>query len=184
MVTGRLPFQGEYEQAVVYSILNEQPEPVTGLRTGVPLDLERMVNKCLEKDPDERYQTAGDLAADVRHVQRIRAVPSSLSRRAAPRRAAGRPGRRLWPWVAGLAVAAPLVLVLFLRSFAPNEKGAISPRKMLVILPFENLGLAEDEYFAAGMTSARFAGEAVATDPAACNASFSSWRLNLREFTS
>ncbi len=55
MVTGQQPFKGDYEQAVTYSILHEDPEPITGLRTGVPLDLERAVFKCLQKAPDERY---------------------------------------------------------------------------------------------------------------------------------
>ena len=46
MLTGRLPFQGDYEQAVVYHITSEAPEPVTGLRTGIPLELERIVGSC------------------------------------------------------------------------------------------------------------------------------------------
>ncbi len=44
MLTGLPPFQGDYEQAVVYSIMNEEPKPLTGLRTGSPLELERIVN--------------------------------------------------------------------------------------------------------------------------------------------
>ncbi len=70
MIAGRLPFKGDYEQAVLYSILNEDPEPLSALRTGVPLELERIVNKALAKDPDERYQHADDLIADLKHFQR------------------------------------------------------------------------------------------------------------------
>jgi serine/threonine protein kinase len=43
MITGQRPFKGDYDQAVMYSITNDVPEPVSGLRTGVPLDLERIV---------------------------------------------------------------------------------------------------------------------------------------------
>ena len=68
MVAGRLPFAGEYEQAVVYSILNEPPEPLTSLRTGVPMQLEWIVNKLLAKDADYRYQTAADLLADLKSL--------------------------------------------------------------------------------------------------------------------
>lgn len=57
LITGQQPFPGDYEQAVVYSILNEEEEPVTGLRTGVPMDLERVVTKALSKDPKERFQS-------------------------------------------------------------------------------------------------------------------------------
>ena len=53
MLTGQLSFKGDYEQAVVYSILNEKPEPVTGLRTGVPMELERIVDKAMAKSPGE-----------------------------------------------------------------------------------------------------------------------------------
>ena len=67
MVTGRLPFQGDHEQAMIYSILNLDPEPATGLRTGVSMELERLINRCFEKDPEARYQTAGDLASDLGH---------------------------------------------------------------------------------------------------------------------
>ncbi len=69
MITGRQPFEGDYEQAVMYSIMNEEPVPLTGLRTGVPIELERIVNKCLAKKPSERYQHADDLIVDLRRCQ-------------------------------------------------------------------------------------------------------------------
>jgi len=51
MIVGQMPFKGEYQQAVIYSILHEDYEPVTALRAGVPMELEWIVGKCLEKDP-------------------------------------------------------------------------------------------------------------------------------------
>ncbi|MBN2030841.1 protein kinase [bacterium] len=66
MVTNQLPFKGEYEQAVIYSILNEDPEPVSQIRKGVPEELERIIRKCLEKKADSRYQTADALLKDLR----------------------------------------------------------------------------------------------------------------------
>ena len=66
MVTGQLPFRGDYDQAVMYSILNEEPEPITGLRTGVPVQLEEYVSKALAKKAEDRYQTASDLIVDLR----------------------------------------------------------------------------------------------------------------------
>ena len=68
MITGRLPFAGEYEKAVIYGILNEMPEPLTAVRTGVPMGLEWIVSKLLAKNPDERYQTATDLIVDLKTV--------------------------------------------------------------------------------------------------------------------
>jgi Tol biopolymer transport system component/predicted Ser/Thr protein kinase len=65
MVAGRLPFAADYEQAVLYGIMNEDPEPLTAVRTGVPMDLERIVFRLLAKEPRHRYQTAADLVADL-----------------------------------------------------------------------------------------------------------------------
>jgi len=69
MVAGKLPFGGAYEQAVVYSILNEDPEPLTSVRSNVPIELDRIVAKCLMKDPELRYQHADDLIVDLAAMQ-------------------------------------------------------------------------------------------------------------------
>jgi len=68
LVAGRLPFAGDYEQAVTYSILNEDAQPLTSLRTGVPMGLEWIVSKLLAKKADDRYQSAKDLIVDLRTV--------------------------------------------------------------------------------------------------------------------
>ena len=70
LITGQLPFKGNYEQAVIYSILNEKPEPVTGLRTDVPVELEQIINKTLIKKPEERYQGTLDLLVDLRKMKK------------------------------------------------------------------------------------------------------------------
>ena len=68
LIAGRLPFGGDYEQAVTYSILNEDPQPLTAIRTGVPMGLEWIVSKLLAKKADDRYQSAKDLIVDLRTV--------------------------------------------------------------------------------------------------------------------
>ena len=70
MVAGRPPFQGEVDQAVIYSIANGQHEPLTAVRTGVPKDLERIVDKCLAKEAEERYQHVSDLLVDLQALRR------------------------------------------------------------------------------------------------------------------
>jgi TolB-like protein/Tfp pilus assembly protein PilF len=147
MVSGQRPFKGDYEQAVVYAILNENPAPLTALRTGVPLELERVITKCLEKAREERYQTAADLIADLRHLQRSVGAGTAAE-------SAARPGRRArWVWL-GAVVVLVAVAAVVLRHLLPGREGSASGRKMLVVLPFENLGPAEDEYFANGTTDA------------------------------
>ena len=65
MVTGQRAFQGDYDQAITYSILHEEPEPMTALRTGVPMELERITSKCLVKHRKKRYQSIADLLLDL-----------------------------------------------------------------------------------------------------------------------
>ena len=70
MVTGQQPFKGHYDKAVMYSITNEQPEPMTALRTGVPMELEWLVGKCLAKEADERYQSTADMVVDLETLRK------------------------------------------------------------------------------------------------------------------
>ncbi len=70
MVTGELPFKGHYDQAILYSILHEAPSPLTSLRSRVPMELEWIVEKCLAKAPEERYQDAGELVVDLEMLAR------------------------------------------------------------------------------------------------------------------
>ena len=65
MISGQRPFLGQYDQALLYEIVNQQPEPLTGLRTGVPIELELLVAKCLAKEAGQRYQTTADLIVDL-----------------------------------------------------------------------------------------------------------------------
>ena len=70
MVTGRLPFKGDYEQVVAYNILNEEPEPITALRAGLPMELEWIVGKTLAKDREERYQHVEEMIVDLRGLSK------------------------------------------------------------------------------------------------------------------
>ncbi len=71
MLTQRTPFEAEYEQAIAYGILNEQPEPLTAFRSGIPVPLDRVVGKSLAKAPEERYQSASDFGVDLRAQLRL-----------------------------------------------------------------------------------------------------------------
>lgn len=86
MVTGEMPFKGDYEQALIYSILNEEPEPLSALRSRIPMELERIVEKCLAKDAKSRYQNAMEIPVDLKAIDissgsssRITSVPSNMT---------------------------------------------------------------------------------------------------------
>ncbi len=68
--TGTLPFRGETTGVVFDSILNRAPVPPVRVNAGLPLDLERIIGKCLEKDPNLRYQHASEIGADLRRLRR------------------------------------------------------------------------------------------------------------------
>ncbi len=70
MLTGQLPFKSDYEQAVFYSILNENPQAIKDLRGDVPLELQTIVKNCVEKEPNQRYQTAVDLVSQLKRLKR------------------------------------------------------------------------------------------------------------------
>jgi len=69
MLAGQMPFKGEHEQAVIYSILNVDPQPMLDLRTGLPRELGQIVYRALAKDPGERYQLMNNLLVDLRQLK-------------------------------------------------------------------------------------------------------------------
>jgi TRAP transporter TAXI family solute receptor len=73
MVTGRPPFRGKSTTDTLSAIVRDEPIPALQLNRQVPQELERIIRKCLEKDPADRYQHADDLAVDLRCLQRARA---------------------------------------------------------------------------------------------------------------
>ncbi|MEJ2719985.1 MAG: tetratricopeptide repeat protein, partial [bacterium] len=69
MLAGHPPFKGEHTAAVIYSITNEEPEPLSRLYQRVPQAMERVISKALEKRPGDRYQTAAAFAEDLKRIQ-------------------------------------------------------------------------------------------------------------------
>jgi serine/threonine protein kinase/Tfp pilus assembly protein PilF len=70
MVTGQLPFKGDYDQAIIYSILNEEPEPITNIKGDVSAELDSVIQKTMQKDPEQRYQNFSDLKRDLNSIKK------------------------------------------------------------------------------------------------------------------
>ena len=83
MVAGRAPFQGETPSHVIVSVLESEPPPLAGY-SEVPVELERIVTKALRKDREERYQTASDLALDLKSLKQELEVEARLNRSLQP----------------------------------------------------------------------------------------------------
>ncbi|MCC6963136.1 MAG: protein kinase, partial [candidate division Zixibacteria bacterium] len=144
MISCKSPFKAETPAATMNAIVQQTPEPLARYKEGVPDELQRIVSKLLQKDPALRCQTAADVISDLRTLT----VTSQLLTGVLERK------NRPWRLVAG-AAALVLLGVIAYGIFKPHlfsSEKATSERKMLAVLPFENLGSPDDEYFADGIT--------------------------------
>jgi serine/threonine-protein kinase len=151
MVTGKLPFTGADKTEVIGAILKEAPVCVTNLRSDVPVIIEKIIDRCLEKDRAERYQNAAEIVADLQELRSNLETGSAEVRKVGGKKTDGLFAYR-WPWVVVLTVISVIAAVMIYTNFSPFGRSTAPGRKMLVVLPFENLGPPEDEYFAAGVT--------------------------------
>ena len=69
MLTGKLPYRGDFEQAIIYSILNEEPESISSIRKDIPLKLEQLIQKILNKNPNLRFQSADEFLKELKELQ-------------------------------------------------------------------------------------------------------------------
>ena len=106
MVTGRLPFEREREQAVLYSIVNEEPEVMTAQRVDVPVELDRIVGKAMAKDADERYQHVDEMLVDFQALRKALAAGGTRTPAVIPSERSGRNWSSGAPMAVGLALLA------------------------------------------------------------------------------
>jgi serine/threonine protein kinase len=148
MLTGRLPFKGDYDQAVIYSILNEEPQRPSSLRKEISARLEGILVRALEKDPANRYQTITYLLSDFEFEA---SRPKSVSVK--PRLLRGRIlGIRKLVFFSGLiALAVVVALVIWFTFSTSPEEPEVA--KSIIVLPFKNISPdPEQDHFCDGMT--------------------------------
>jgi serine/threonine protein kinase/tetratricopeptide (TPR) repeat protein len=143
MLSGRLPFKGDYDQSVIHSILSREPDPITRHRKDLSPGLEEIILRALAKKPGDRYSSVEGFAADLSAVTEGTKLPGLR-----PRFSRGRIlGVRKTPALAGLAGLAILGVALAL--FIPRGASAVDS---LAVLPLENLsGDPQYEYFSDGI---------------------------------
>ncbi len=154
MATGRPPFTGSTPALLFDAILHQSPPPLSKLNPTIPPELEQTINKALEKDREDRCQSAAELRADLRRLRRDRdtARISSANQQiltAAPSR----------PWKLFLATGFLILLVVLLTFNSAWLRERLRPSPggpqiaSLAVLPLDNLsGDPEQEYFSEGMT--------------------------------
>ena len=121
MVTGKRPFRGEHEQAVLYSILNEKPKPLTEARADAPAELEKIVGGLLAKDPADRYPSVDGALAGLKA---LRNEPMTATVRTDSFVVPKAPGVRPWVWAAVAAAAVVAGIGGFLLSRPGARAGA------------------------------------------------------------
>ncbi len=152
MLAGKLPFQGEYEQALIYSILNEEPEPLSKSRPDASSGIEQIVNHALAKDPAKRYQTMEEFLADLQAVSEG-LKPLKARRQWARGKIFGIKKIYVYATLAVISVLFGLntggIRNQFFRLLGSGSARAIK----LAVLPFKNLtGDSQQEYFSDGLT--------------------------------
>jgi len=136
MLTRQLPFKGEHEQAMIYSILNTEPDPITALRTQMPVGLEQIISKALSKGPQSRYSDMFEILNDLRRVQKISETetlqPMPLKAKPLKQRLLVSPV--LWVLITVLLVVAVGLLLFYPAQAIPFKKG-----DWILITDFVNL---------------------------------------------
>ena len=138
IITGRLPFKGEYSAALIYSIANDSPAPLSHYRDDVPATLQKVVDKALEKDPRNRHQNAAQIIEDLKKGELLREPSTGGKLKAAV-------------FYSGVIILIALISGLLIWPRISEIRPGESDRKMLAVLPFENLGPAHDKSLSWGI---------------------------------
>ncbi len=151
MLTGRRPFSGEGGAAVARAILDDEPTALAKLRPEAPPELAAIVAKALEKDANKRYQSASQFLADLKGLEDQLSEREGVTEAAPPQVRARRRFFLAPVFVAAALFLGTVAVIWFLRSGVDKEPAETAPPR-IVVLPFENLGSPDDEYFADGIT--------------------------------
>jgi len=172
LATGHFPFTGKTAIDTLSATLSHDPPRVSDLVDYVPGEAGRIVSKALEKEPQRRYQTADDMVTDFQNLKR----DLGTGRVSIPGRdpvtgqtVAATHRRSKKPWLIGAAVAMALIAAIIgvvsqrggedatgdrpgATANVGNDASQTTERPRIIVLPFENLGAPDDEYFASGVT--------------------------------
>jgi serine/threonine protein kinase/predicted Zn-dependent protease len=158
MATGTLPFRGESSGLIFKAILDGTPTPAVRLNPDLPADFERIVNKCLEKDRNLRYQHASEIRTDLQRLKRDTesasfVVPTETATK--PRMATSKVSAKMLIAVAAVLVALVVGLAGYRWYWARSASSSATMvgKPSIAVLPLQNISSEPDgAYFADGMT--------------------------------
>lgn len=144
MSTGKLPFSGASEIAVIEKVIHGEPQPIGQVNPDIPESLERIVSKAMEKKPDNRYQSMTDLLVDLRSLRRSleadSAAPGALVRGARSAGRRGAPAVRTALWGAFALTLAIAAAVLIDRGNDGLARADDRVSRSIAVMPFDNAG--------------------------------------------
>jgi non-specific serine/threonine protein kinase len=145
LATGRMPFEGDHDAALVYSIVNEEAVPATTLNPNVPRRIEKIINKLLAKDVRDRYQHADEIITDLRRVKN-QGIKAGLAKK--------RTANRLI-YITTAIVAFGLIALFIYTNYSKQQEQQVSQVELqnaIAVLPFTTITKAEeDQIFTAGI---------------------------------
>ena len=148
MLTTRLPFDAEHQAALIYSVINENPQPVARFNDKVSPDFERIVFKCLAKDRDERYQHVDDILADLRRERKnleyarsgyIKTSGDNLKNSAVTNQKNNKYLKIIIPSAVIVLLAAAFFIFNPFKSSTKENQTLASPSNSLAVMYFENI---------------------------------------------
>jgi non-specific serine/threonine protein kinase len=153
MLTGRVPFKGETISDTLANVLQTEPN-LEMLPRGTPDNIVVLLRRCLEKDLHRRLQHIGDASIEIDEtLQSMTAPITTVSSISVKSEIARKTKSRKMTMIISAAIIIVLTVIV-VRFLSKEQAQRPSKEKVIVVLPFENLGSAEDEYFAAGITDA------------------------------
>ena len=158
MATGVLPFRGDTSGAIFDSILHKVPVAPVRLNADLPLKLEDLIVKVLEKDREVRYQSAAELRADLKRIKRDTESQLLQTPTSEPARSSGkRKPTQLILALAALLVAGLVVVGVRVYDSRAQQSGSVpaqSSPQTIAVLPFHDLSAATSDSWAIGITDA------------------------------
>ena len=147
LIASRTPFKRDSEGATLKAIMEDNPEPLSRYKSDVPEKLQEIIFQLLEKDKELRYPSAEGVMADLKRLNYdSRSTQQSFEVKIKKSKVGMISGI-----IGGLVIIMAIVTLLLLKQDT-DEEIATNDMPMIAVIPFDNLGSAEDEYFADGMT--------------------------------
>ncbi len=146
MLSGQLPFRGDYEQAVIYSILNDEPELISTSRVDESIILEKIVYKALSKNQEERFQNAQELLKELQAENEEKfTVTKKLRSKAKSNK------NRIIGITAIVIIAVITIYTVFM--FNTSNSNSVTIEKSIAVLAFKDMSPEQDqEYFSDGIS--------------------------------